>query len=141
MSVVYNGIKFHGVNDLSWWYYLEKAEPILDKFNEHKQYTDINEVIELFNIKQFFENELYLKSWDEERIREYKEKIAKFHAIIGRFFATINDSNFLKIEDSVGNIYCADFWALLEKYSCFERISEETILSLLRKNHIILAFF
>ena len=32
MSIVYDGIKFHGVNDLSSVYYLEKIELILDEF-------------------------------------------------------------------------------------------------------------
>ena len=34
MSIACNGIKFHGVNDLSSGYYLEKAEVILDEFDD-----------------------------------------------------------------------------------------------------------
>lgn len=131
MSIACNGIKFHGVNDLSSGYYLEKAEVILDEFDECKQYTDINEIIELFNIKQYIENDMYLKSWDEEKICGYKKKVARFEAIIGRFLATINDSNFLDTYKKLSKIYYEDFWDLFCKYKLYKKLTCETILNLL----------
>ncbi|MBO5168520.1 MAG: hypothetical protein J6B49_05405 [Phascolarctobacterium sp.] len=131
MSGVCDGIKFHGVNDLSSVYYLEKIESVLDEFNEHKQYTDVNEIIELFNIKQYIENDMYLKSWDEEKIDEYKKKTTKFLTIIGKYFSTINNSNFLNVYSLVWKLYRDDFWLLLNKFKCFKRIEVNKILSLL----------
>lgn len=131
MLVACNGIKFHGVNDLSSSYYLEKAELILDEFDEYKQYTDINEIIELFNIKQYIANDMYLKSWNEEKIGDYKRKAKRFEGIIGKFLATINNSNFLDTYKKLSKIYYEDFWDLLCKYKSYKKLTGETVLSLL----------
>ena len=134
MSIVYDGIKFHGVNDLSSVYYLEKIELILDEFNEHKQYDDINEIIELFNIKQYIENDMYLKSWSEEKIDDYKKKVVKIPTIIGMYLSNINDDNFLDTYKKLSKIYYIDFWDLICKYKFYKKLSAKTILELLYFN-------
>ena len=60
-----NGIKFYGVNDLASGHALKNAEDIIESFDATQIYTDINKILELYNIKQYFDNEIYLVSWDE----------------------------------------------------------------------------
>ena len=60
-------IIYYSSSDLSSGYHLQQVEPIL--LQEEKAFTDydINDVIELYNIGLFFENNIYLKSWDDEK--------------------------------------------------------------------------
>ena len=60
----YNGVKFYGVNDWSIAENLEKAVVILEAIDTNTEYTDINQVIELYNIQELFNSGVYLKKWD-----------------------------------------------------------------------------
>ena len=68
-------IKYYSSSDLSSGYHLQQAEPIL--LQEEKSFTDydINDVIELYNIGLFFENNIYLKSWDDEKKKIYIARV------------------------------------------------------------------
>jgi hypothetical protein len=33
--------------------------------------TDINEIIELYNVQQFFENKIYSEHWDKDKLDDY----------------------------------------------------------------------
>nr|WP_325299404.1 hypothetical protein [uncultured Dysosmobacter sp.] len=49
MRPEYNGIKFYGIDDWSTEENLKKAVILLESFDENRNYTNINEVIELYN--------------------------------------------------------------------------------------------
>lgn len=52
MRSQYDGVKFYSANDWSMGGNLEKTAVILDSFDANKKYTDINQVIELYNIQE-----------------------------------------------------------------------------------------
>lgn len=56
----YNGVKFYSKTDLSGGHYLRHAEHVLDEFNDSLEYTDINQIIEFYNICRYFDEEMYL---------------------------------------------------------------------------------
>ena len=60
----YNAIKYYSNNDMSIGYSLEQAEPVINAFDPAKEYTDINEVIELFNIQELMDSGVLLTKWD-----------------------------------------------------------------------------
>lgn len=62
MRPQYDGVKFYGANDWSIGENLEKAAVILDSFDANKEYTDINQVIELYNIHELIASGVYLKN-------------------------------------------------------------------------------
>lgn len=119
----YDGVKFYGKNDLGNAWQLEKAEPILNAFTLDKQYTDINEIIELYNIRNAINSDLALKSWTQEQCKKYKETIDMFLSVIGKFFSQINDSDFIEIVSTVSVLYMDDFWDLFVQFNVFDRIS------------------
>ena len=73
----FEGVKFYSVHDLSVASSLAQAEGILDLFSEHDDITDINQIIELHNIKVFFENDLRLLRWSDEKDTTYKKKVRR----------------------------------------------------------------
>ena len=88
---------------------MEKAEPILNAFTLDKQYADINEIIELYNIRNAINADIALKSWTQEQCQRYKETVDTFSPVIGKFFSQINDSNFIEIVSTVSVLYMDDF--------------------------------
>lgn len=120
----YNGVKFYSSTDLSCGYSLEKAEKILQTFSLESDFSDINYIIELFNIKKFFDTDLRLKRWTDAEFENYKKTTKKFDKIISVFFSTIRNDNFLKIIESVDGEYIDDFWFLIGRLKTYENISE-----------------
>ena len=53
------GVKFYGESDLSNGLQLQEAEKIIVSFNGDDAFDDINKVLELYNIKQFFDKGIY----------------------------------------------------------------------------------
>ena len=130
----YDGVKCYGDHDWSIGYYYEKAKKKIEVFDFSKAYTNINEVIELYNIYQIFS----ARSIKPELLQPYQPTVAKLQPIIARFFAGIGDSNFLEMHDAVYFGYYDDFWTLVEKYKVYDRISESTFSRLLNSSEITL---
>lgn len=68
-----NKVVFHSKEDMAGGYYLQKGEHIL-RTDTKSDYTDINEVLELYNLKKYIDNDLFLKSWSQEDIESFKLK-------------------------------------------------------------------
>lgn len=98
--MTYNGVKFYSANDFSCGPNLQKAETILQNFKSQTVYNDINQVIELYNIYRFFQEQIYLSSWQANIIEKYKGISEQFITVIALFFANIDQNNiFDKIAD------------------------------------------
>ena len=135
----YDGVKFYGKNDLGNAWQLEKAEPILNAFTLDKQYTDINEIIELYNIRNAINSDLALKGWTQEQCKKYKKTVDMFLSVIGKFFSQINDSNFIEIVSTVSVLYMDDFWELFVQFNMFNRISPNIFETYLQSPNITLS--
>ena len=72
-------------------HHLSKGEHIL-RSETKSSYIDINDVLELYNLKKHFDNELYLKSWTQDDIDNFKQKASEYGKIVGQFFSTITDA-------------------------------------------------
>lgn len=49
--------KFYSIDDLGNNLELTRAEEILDAYDEGKEFEDINDIIELYNVKLFLDNQ------------------------------------------------------------------------------------
>lgn len=125
MRPEYDGIKFYSVHDWCIKEHLAKTATILESFDENKKYTDVNEVIELYNIQKLINSEANLDEWDEEKIAYYKKLCNSFMKVFGRFFGQINDINFKQICQSVCIGYVEDFWKLFVKFKAFKNVSSQ----------------
>ena len=48
-----NRVRFFSPEDMSSYYNLQKATQVIESISEDKVYSDINDVIELYHIRQF----------------------------------------------------------------------------------------
>lgn len=112
---------------------LERAAAILGVFNQNDEITDINKVIELYNIHDLISNGTYLKEWNEERIAHYKQLCPSIMKVVGKFFASIDSENFLQICHMVCTEYNEEFWELFVKNKAFEKVSGQIFMTYLKE--------
>ena len=85
---------------MSLYYYFRQALPILDAFNSNTDY-DINQIIELYNIKQIINVIDCPQDFELEKFEYYKNFIKEINKTIGIFFCKIGKDNFLSTQESV----------------------------------------
>jgi hypothetical protein len=126
-------IVFHSVHDMSCTHFLSKAESIL-KREVIEETDDVNDVLELYNIKLFFDNGVYLTNWSDSDRNIYKESVNKFGLIIGKFISKIDNSNFQRHHCNLTYKYVDSFWILINNRQQFKKISSCQITEALKQN-------
>lgn len=130
-----SAIKYYGSNDWSVGHFLEQSEPIIRAFDAAKVYTDINDVIELYNIQQLMDSGVLLTKWDAQTVELLKDTCKQFPAVIGRFFSRINEENLASYFQSLNISYIDDFWTLFSKFKVFKRIQGSVFMTLLTEEN------
>lgn len=103
-----------------------------------KKRVDINEIIELYNIQQFFHNRIYSIHWTKQQLNDYSEIVSDFSKVIGEFFSGINTDTIESMFDTIYYDYRNDFWKLIEKYKVYDKISVEQFRKIILNKHFIL---
>lgn len=130
-------IKFFSKSDMSLYYYFRQALPILDAFNSSVDY-DINQIIELYNIKQIINAIDCPQDFDSEKFEYYKSLIKEINKTIGIFFCKIGNDNFLSTHESVDWEYSLDFLKLCGFYKVVDRLDEDVVKILLNSKCVSL---
>jgi len=137
-------VLFHSKEDGSAGYNLRNAELLLNELDLDAK-MEINDLLELYNIKQYFDNNLFLSSWDEQTQQGYEDKIKLAEKKITKFFLNLTDEN---IREYVANLdfhYISAFWELFNFIQIYKRINASTFSTLLDKHpehiHCILLEF
>jgi hypothetical protein len=124
-------VVFYSKDDMMGPTQLGISESILrSPTKEH--YTDINDVMELYNIKKYIDNQLYLQTWTQEDIANYKLNVVDYTRIIGQFMSCIDDSNINQFFDDLSQEYIQSFWEVVNNQSVFKRISNANFIGLLQ---------
>lgn len=131
-------VKYYSTNDLSAGFYLKRIEDIICNFVVEKKRVDINEIIELYNIQQFFHNRIYSIYWTKQQLNDYSEIVSDFSKVIGKFFSGINIDTIESMFDTIYYDYRNDFWKLIEKYKVYDKISVEQFRKIILNKHFIL---
>lgn len=131
-------VKYYSTNDLSAGFYLKRIEDIICNFMVEKKRVDINEIIELYNIQQFFHNRIYSIHWTKQQLNDYSEIVSDFSRVIGEFFSGINIDTIESMFDTIYYDYRNDFWKLIEKYKVYDKISVEQFRKIILNKHFIL---
>lgn len=132
-----NRVVFYSKEDLAGGHQLRKGELIL-RAEPKSEYSDINDVLELYNIKKYIDNELFFDDWTREEIVAFKSKVTEFGKIIGRFLGNINDSNVFDLYNSTLRNYTNSFWELVDSQQTYKQISKENFESILSNEpHLI----
>lgn len=116
-------VVFYSKEDLAAGHHLSLTETVLDTFDENAVCEDINDILELESIRLYIKNEMFLRSWDEERINRYKNAVDKFPSIISRFIAPWLGQKFANEYDSIEYEYRSAFWQSVADFGIFKSLS------------------
>ena len=121
-------IKYYSTNDIMCGNNLHNIDKLINKFDDYEsiyEVQNINDMIELYNAKKYFDNEIFLSDWSNENIREYKSAIKRNFSFVARFFKSINQQKFIQFYNDVQRNYKGDFWTLVDKFNIYKKISKE----------------
>ena len=125
-----NRVEFFSKEDLAAGHQLSKGEHILRK-ETLSNYTDINDILELYNIKKYIDNDLYLRDWTQEDIEDFKQKVTEYGKNIGHFFSKIDDNNIVNLYEKTLQCYISSFWEIVNNQKIFKSISRSNFSSIL----------
>ncbi|MFC4367666.1 hypothetical protein ACFOW0_00435 [Citroniella saccharovorans] len=131
MDSQYIGAKFYSKSDLSIGWNLEKAEKIINVFDETNTGYTTNNILEMYNICLLFDSKVMLQSWSEEYYRKLTSVANSFRPIIGRFFSDIDYLCIKTFYPEISIHYRDSFWDVFETYKIYKNISPEEFISLL----------
>ncbi len=129
-------IKYYSDNDLSIGYNIELAEPVINAFDPSCEYSDVNKIIELYNIQMLVNTGIVLEKWDDKTIDLIKEKCKHFTAVIAKFFSNIDNISFICTYHALKTLYIADFWTLFSKFKTFRRIDSNIFSELISSDSV-----
>lgn len=118
-----NRVEFYTKNDLMTGHYLQIGEEKLRGADSKSSSSDINDVLELYNLKKYIDNGMYLKSWTQDDITNFKQKAVEYKKAIGQFMATIDDANVISLYGKTLRGYIHSFWELVNNQNVYKRIS------------------
>ncbi len=123
-------IVFYSKEDMASSHNLIKAEKLLNNFNSEQNLT-LNDLLEFYNIKLHFDNQLFLTKWSKSDQEKYNQIIEENWSSLKKRFLKINDQN---IEDIIKDLeyrYKNNFWDLINKLSIYKNISHSTLSDIL----------
>ena len=130
-------VVFYSKNDLSSWSNLEKAESLIRSYTPNKIFR-INDVIELYNIKLYFDNDLYLPSWIDEDKMSLINTVNQFWNTIAKFWLQIDDENVVELLNEVDFEFKSFFWQLVEKFDTYKKIHSSTFNMILNEKYFFI---
>lgn len=129
-------VKFYSVHDIMCGHNLRNSEHLLREYQAGREINDINDIIEIYNVKKYFENRIYLSDWSQEMIICYENLIKSYFRKVATFFKLINDDTIVNYYDTVDRSYKDDFWELVEKFKVYENISEVAFGKFIQYKHV-----
>lgn len=128
---------FYSVNDLAIPIVLENIDQFFDGYDGSK-YHHLNDYLEFYNIKKYFDNNIYYKYWSQKE-KESKTKLVEQRVgEIKNEIRSINDDKILNIIEELENEYQEDFWDLISNYHAFKNISKVIFRKLLKHESLSL---
>jgi hypothetical protein len=132
-----NRVEFFSKEDMAGGHHLSISDHIL-RNDIKSDYEDINDVLEMYNIKKYIDNELYLKSWTHYDIADFRQKVTEYGRIVGQFMSNINDSNVITYYEQLLSGYIDSFWELVNNQKIYKKISADNLVTILSNEpHII----
>lgn len=131
MSRLYNGVKYYSDYDMSIGWYLEKAEKVINSFDENSSHDDINYILELYNISLLFDSQGRLNAWNDVYYCDLKSKVNRFIPIISKYFSNLDILKIKSLYNKISRQYQEDFWKLFSRFKVYKKIKNEEFLSIL----------
>lgn len=122
-------------DDLFVGHSLEMAEKRILEVSEEGVPTDLEGIIELWHIKQLFENDCRLLKWTDDEFEKLKSSTRGYYTIIANFFNGLNPTKIKSEFELLEWAYKKTFWEIIEAYKLYRLIEPETLREIVSKNN------
>ena len=120
-------ITWFSKEDLTVFREKERVKTIIETFCVANNYVDINDVIELYNVKLFYDGGVFVDCLDARNMDIYATQVKNIWSKICCYFNEITNENIEELYVSIEDfIYKEYFWELYAKCKVWKNISEET---------------
>ncbi len=126
-------IKFYSRIDMAGGHQLSKAESLLNNFNADSDFSLID-LIEFYNIKLYFDNNLFLTTWDENQKESYKKSVEIAYKQLKERILKISDESLEQELTTLDYNYYENYWNLLNDLNSFKKVYDSTLSTVL-ENH------
>ena len=117
-------VHFFSTYDMSISFYLPMAEEVIKKYLNGWRPTDVNDVIELYNIWLFVDNDVYMKRWTEDVLQTIRKD---FKTEVIRYFNGLGKASWVDIYKQIEIGYRKYFWEIIDKFNIDGFISLENL--------------
>ncbi len=93
--------------------------------------TDVNDVLELHQILNFFDENLFPNDWSEDEIAGNRLKVPSIKKLISSFFNSKASSGLTEIYDNLDYNQSSSFWQIINKYKFYNLLSSDDFLHIL----------
>ena len=124
-------VVFYSKQDMLISNNLINAEKLLHNYTSNEKFS-INDLLEIYNIKLYLENDLFLLSWTEEIKSKYKEIIEINWKLLKKKLINIDVNT---IENNLNDLefnYRENYWCLLNQLNSFQKISNSKFEEILK---------
>ena len=128
-------IKFFSKNDMSLAYYMNEAKSFIESHSELNKSNSINDILELYSIKQLFDTGLKPKDWSDNIYDTLKKTANAIPGIIGRYSVVINNDTFLQITEEVEPYYRDVFVDFFSQFKIYRHISSDVFICFLKSDY------
>lgn len=126
-----NRIVFYSKENMATSHNLVKVEKLLNNFNSEKNLT-LNDLLEFYNVKLHFDNDLFLPKWSKSDREKYNQIVEENWSLLKKRFQKINDLNIEEIINELEYQYKSNFWELVNKLSIYKNVSHSTFSDILK---------
>lgn len=121
-------VRFFSPQDLSAGWFVSRAVEVVERFDQTYQPGSVLDVIELHNIVQFLEHDMFPNEYTPEQRAAAKAKAPKIRGVVARYFSEVDESNLAARVAGVGFDGREDLLELLGQGKVFDRYSAEMVI-------------
>jgi len=125
-----NRIVLFSKEAMSWHHKLSKVEELIKNCNLQES-TDINDYLEFYQIKLYFDNGLFLPEWNQFSKNKIIDFVNSAWLDIKDYWLTINDSNIEQLNMEVEYSYIRSFWNLISMFQAYKKIDSAILFKIL----------
>lgn len=125
---------FFSVYDLSVGHNLELAEKAIDKYKNTAP-SDMDDVVELYHIKELLDNDCRLKSWTDDYFNKLKDLVKGYNAIIVDFLKHLSVDQVELAYDTLEWEYRQTFWDIIGQYKLYDLIPSNVLKRIALRNN------
>ena len=117
-------VHFYSTYDMSIPFNLEQADIVINKYKSGNCPKNVNDVIQLYNIWLFVENNIYKENWDEETLQLIRKV---FKSEVVSYFSKLNRDTWVKVYKQIELGYKKYFWEIIDQFNIDRLLDLKTL--------------